>query len=852
MKIKRIISILLFVCLLVTTPNVTASAANETSMFYIDSINGTRWQDYLCVYMDRDNTGQNQWGQNIIVNSNGIVTEKIPAGDARGKNLTIPKGGMVVSGTGDVAKQMYDSAKIGGKCLFDEYSMRVYFSEGEINPFYTESITITGYNKVRYEDTVIIYNKSGQTTGTNVWGYEVCVDANGYVISAGGNNNVIPTNGYVISVINSADQNFLKMYFTVGAKCEIKNSSVTVTYGKEQLGKTVESELALVKESLQTAKSQYKLLDYKAIENKLKNIKTTNITTLEERNSIIKQVQELYPMLVEPRTVETRSVWYEPTERSASAVKSTVAAMKKAGINELVLCVNSSNGTLVPVDTNKLPFKKDSITQSVDILQTYIKECRANGISIVFWVPVFSSSSVNAKTEWLDVTNTGVIGRENFLSPANSEFRQVFMDYIRFILNKYDIDGLQLDYIRYAQFYNGVDSGYDAASIKLFKEKTGNDESVVKAIGQQLNKHPKWQTWCNYKTELVNSWVSEIYSIVNSLNPEIYLSAAVAASNSVGNYCQDPSAWVKGGYIDGIYVMSYSEEINETTTKPFLNARGDSSYLVMGCGAYLSISNQSIIEQTDNSSVLGADGTAYFEWGAVRDHGYTEIFKNSLFKNDAIPITGDVNTVVNRLVATAKERILLYCESASAAKAKELKGILSSLPDKGVSKSTLNTIISKLNSSLDNSVEKYLTADLSDAVRVLNMAKSTNTNSNGNTNQNPSGGNNASGNNNAAGNGNAESNSENTVTGTEDSEGTEVIETTEGMESTETMDGTEILEETTEADTNIGSNSDEPSEQQNDGKEASNFPIAPVVIGSLLLLSVIAIVILKRKNLIIF
>ena len=166
MKLKKFISTLLFVCLLVATPNITTAAANETSMFYIDSINGTRWQDYLCVYQDREHTGQNQWGQNIIVNSNGIVTEKIPAGDSRGRNLAIPKGGMIVSGTGDVAKQMYDSAKIGGKCLFDEYSMRVYFSEGEINPFYTKSLTITGYNSVRYENTVIIYNHSGKTT----WG----------------------------------------------------------------------------------------------------------------------------------------------------------------------------------------------------------------------------------------------------------------------------------------------------------------------------------------------------------------------------------------------------------------------------------------------------------------------------------------------------------------------------------------------------------------------------------------------------------------------------------------------------------------------------------------------------------
>lgn len=841
MKIKRIISALLFVCLLVTTPNVTVSAANETSMFHIDSINGTRWQDYLCVYQDREHTGQNQWGYNVIVNSDGIVTEKIPAGDSRGTNLSIPKGGLVVSGTGDVSKKMYDSAKVGGRCLFDEYSMRVYFSEGEINPFYAESITITGYNSVRYENTVIIYNKSGKTTGTNVWGYEVCVDSNGYIISCGGNNNIVPTNGYVISAINTEDQNLLKMYFTVGAKCEIKNSSVTVTYSKDQLAKTVESELSLIQDELKTAKSQYKLIDYTTIENKLKNIKTNNINTLEERNAIIKQIQELYPMLVESRTVETRSVWYEPTEKTASAIKNTVAAMKKAGINELVLCVNSSSGTLVPVDTNKLPFKKDSIIQSVDILQTYINECRANGISIVFWVPVFSGSFVDADSSWLDVTNTGTKGRENFLSPANSEYREVYMDYIRFIINKYDIDGLQLDYIRYAQFYNNVDSGYDEASIKLFKEKTGNDASVVQEIGKQLTKHPKWSVWCNYKTELVNSWVSEIYSIVKNQHPEIYVSAAVAASNSVSNYCQDPAAWVKGGYIDGIYVMSYAEEINETTTNPFLTVRGDKSFLVMGCGAYLSISNQSLIEQTDNSSVLGADGTAYFEWSAVVNHGYAEILESSLFKNDAIPLTGDVNTVVNRLVATAKERVLLYCESASTAKANELKNILSTLPDKGADKSTLNKVISKLSSALDNDVEKYLTADLYSAVRAINMAKAPNTNSNGNANQNPSGDNNASN------------------SGTVDSSGGNTETGTEGIESVE---NTELAEEDTESDptdenepnTNTGSDSKQPSEEQNDGKEKSGFPIVPVVIGTLLVLAVIAIVlmVLKRKNIIIF
>lgn len=724
MKFKKLISAFLLSCLLITMPNITAFADNETSVYHINSINGTRWQDYLCVYQNREHTGQNQWGYDILVNSEGIIIEKIDSGDVRGENLPIPEGGFVVSGTGAIAKEMFHSVEVGQNCFFDDYGMQVYFSSNEINPFYTKSISITGFNSGRLENTVIVYNLSGNKTGTNVWGYEVCVDSEGYIISSGGNNNVVPEKGYVISAINAEDKALLEMYFTVGAKCELSDTSVTVTYGKEQLSKTVENEIALVQEKIEIAKSQYKLLDYNKIETELNNIKTDNIRTLKERNAVIKEIQVIYPMLVEKRSVETRSVWYEPTEKTADDVKKSVAAMKKAGINELVLCVNAQSGTLVPVDTNKLPFQKDPVTQEVDILQTYVDECKANNISIVFWTPVFSGAYVDADPEWMDITNTGQKGRENFLSPANEDFRKVYMDYIRFIIDTYDIDGLQLDYIRYAQFYNNVDSGYDAATIKLFEEQTGYDETIVHEIKTLLNQHSKWGAWRDFKIELVNSWVSEIYEIVNENHPEIYVSAAVAGSNNKA-YCQDPSAWIKGGYIDGIYVMSYSEEINETSAKPFLSARGNDTYLVMGCGAYLSISNLSLIEQTDNSNILGTEGTAYFEWSAVEDHGYTEILENSLFTNDAIPFTADVNMVVNRLVATTKERISMYCNSTTSDKATELKDIISSLPDTGADKDTLTAVLSKLEAALDDDVEKYLLNDIRATIRAINVSNKT-------------------------------------------------------------------------------------------------------------------------------
>lgn len=725
MKTKRFFSLAFAVVLILSscacTINAFAEDLSETVVYHVDSINGTRWADYLCVYRGLEHTGQNEWGENVVVNAEGIVIEKIPGADIRGKDLAIPKGGMVVSGTGDIGKSMYLSAEIGDRCLFDEYAMRVYFSKGEINPFYTTSLRVTGYNDVRWSNTVIIYDKSGERTGTNPYGYEVCVDADGYIVSAGGNDNLVPEGGYVISATEAEDTYTLKMFFTVGAICALESNRVIVHYSERELARTAENELSLLKAKLETAKAQYKLIDYDAIEAAIDSISIGEIDSLEERNAAIALIREIEPMLVESRSVDTRSVWYTPTETKEKDIKATVAEMKAAGINELVLAANTEKGTIIPIDTDLIPFKRDPAARRIDILQAYIDACRENGISIVVLVPVMGGSFGENNSEWFDVTNTGEEREEIFFSPANKDYRKAFFDYVSFILTNYDVDGLQLDYIRYPQFYNNIDAGYDDATIKLFEEKTGFGESTVREIATQLTKHPQWQIWWNFKTELINDWVLGLYELAAELRPDVYVTAAVAASNSVGTYCQDPAAWIKGGYIDGIYVMSYTEEINEASVVPHLNMLTDKSFLVMGCGAYLSISDRSLIEQTDNSIVLGANGTGYFEWGTVKSHGYTEIFASSLFKTQAIPFTGEVNEVVNRLVATAKARIDLYCDSIDDAQA--LESIIASLSDENANANDIEAAIGELEDLLSDNDAKILTADLYSALRAMNMKK---------------------------------------------------------------------------------------------------------------------------------
>ena len=720
MLIKRITAAVVTALMLLSCfALVVSGEESETVMYHVDSLNGTRWADLICVYKDVLTTNQNEWGENIVVDSNGIVTRKISGGDKAGENLAVPEGGYVVSGTGDIGKAMYASVEIGDKCFFDEYAMRVYFSKGDIDLFYTKTIRVTGYNDTRWANTVIIYDKSGEKTGTNPYGYEVCVDKDGYIVSAGGNDNVVPDGGYVVSAIEPTDISVMKLYFTVGAKCVLEKTDVTAVYSEKELGKTVEMELLALKADFEEAKSQYRIIDYPAAKAAIDAVTVGDISSLDERNAVISQIREAEKLLIEDRNVETRSVWYTATETSSESIKKTVAAMKEAGVNELVLASNSARGTIIPIDTDEIPFKRDPAARRIDILQEYIDECHANGINLVVLVAVMGNNLAEKHTEWYDVTNTGEKREEIFYSPANGEYRKAMMDYIRYILTNYDVDGLQLDYIRYPELYNGVDGGYDDATIALFKEKTGLDESVVKAIGKQLEKHPKWNVWHSFKVELVNSWVKEIYGIASELRPDVYVTAAVAANNGVRTYCQDPAAWIKDGYIDGIYVMSYTEGVNLASVGRFTEIGSDKSFLVMGCGAYLSITNESLIEQTVDSRKYGSDGTAYFEWGAVEDHGYPKIMKGILFKEDAIPFTSNTDEVVDRLVKKAKERISIYCQDTDEETAKRLNEAVSTLSsDKASIKQAIETV-----ASLTGEKSKYLVTDLEAAIRAINMKK---------------------------------------------------------------------------------------------------------------------------------
>lgn len=709
---------------------VSGEGTAETTILPVNAVNGTRWSDTLIVYRNKPTTEQNQYGWNIVVDADGKVIEKIPAGDEKGKNLAIPAGGMVVSGCDDPGKAAYDAAEIGSNVYYDAYSFRVLISQGEINPFYTFTLKANARNAVRYSGTLVIYDREGTETETNGYGYEVCVDANGQIISVGGNNSLVPEGGYVLSAIERADIDTLKTYFILGAACERDGMQITVRYEAPMLMTTVEAELVNIRSELEEAAEQLRLVEYDEVRKQLAQAEqdasdrsaSGGLVSFAERDAILAELTPIRLMLTEREPVQVRSTWYTPTQWKEEDVKAVVHRMAETGLNQVRLGLPNGYHTYVPMpeeldDGNggsiAFPFRVDARSKSIDLLAAYVAACKEEGIELVVSIPVFYNSDARYQKEWMTSTNTPVGEPESFFSPANDEYLAYFRAYLRYIIQHYDIDGVEFDYIRYPYFNGSVDYGYDDATKAKFEEKTGLPAATVEEIGKQLQKHPQWNTWVEFKMGLITDYLRELRGMIGELRPDLYVTAAVANDTAHTAYFQDSHTWMAEALVDGIYPMAYSEGIMQPSTESFSAFLTDRTHLVMGCGAYQSYTMDEVLLQAKQASLYGADGIAYFEWSAYDAHGYADFLRETIYENDAISFTTNESESIRLLVEQAKKRFALYGTDGTSADTLFTKY--------GTGELSLSDLVKGLKAEIP--ANQFLYRDLERALRIEAMSR---------------------------------------------------------------------------------------------------------------------------------
>lgn len=639
MKSLKRMSVFAIVLALVTVllaPCVTAGAKAE--QFTLTGINTDRGEGALIVYNSDfgETTNTNQWGAEAIVDSSNKCVSVSTSGNSR-----IPEGGFVVSGhdanEGDAKNATFvkNSIKVGTYVYYNKKAMTLTLSDTPITPSheYTVSKKIDGTDVYRNVDMLVIYNTSGARTLTNDWGVEAVV-TDGVVTSVGGNNNLVPngTNSFVVSGHGTA-YDWINLNVLVGMTAEIKDGNIVFGYTAKAALLSLQEGFSELKKEYDAALDQCLLIDRTsakaAVDLASAALNTANAKFDAGSDDFWASFEECERLLaegaltvIESQKVEYRGVWLRPVQTNQKAVDDYVQKLYDSGINLICIETLYNNCMIMPTPSGSL-FEQNPSWKGFDMLQAFIDSCHKRGMELHIWMPVYyvghedtencQMSVGYKKPEWLSITDRGnTMGANNpnkfyMLDPSNPEVKQCLLDTYRWILQKYDIDGFELDYIRYWE-RGEEDYGYNRALVDAFEKEYG-------VTPEYDTKASYWQDWCDFRGKYVTDMVHATRELIDEVRPGTLLSLDVGGYPSIAKryLYQDYLSWLDEGIVDLLHPMCYGEDYDDVFID--LAEKCDTrTMLCVGLGTFdNAIPTDCIKGQAILINKVGGNGSCFFE-----------------------------------------------------------------------------------------------------------------------------------------------------------------------------------------------------------------------------------------------
>jgi uncharacterized lipoprotein YddW (UPF0748 family) len=345
---------------------------------------------------------------------------------------------------------------------------------------------------------------------------------------------------------------------------------------------------------------------------------------------------------------EIRAIWLDRgtlvQARSPEGLAQIFDRMAAAGVNTVfVETVNAG----FPIYPSSVAPQRNPLVAGWDPLKAAVDLGHARGMAVHAWIWTFAAGNqvhnrlVNLPLDypgpllaqhpdWAGYDNLGNVippgQTKPFLDPANQEVRSYLMRLISEIITTYEVDGLQLDYIRYP-FQDpgaGRSYGYGTAARWRFRAMTGIDPLQL-ATGPSANAteaerrfhRQMWDRWTDFRIQQVTSFVQEVSIMARRQRPDLVLSAAVFARPELERrhkIQQDWGTWASQGYVDWIVLMSYAEDTNRFAqlVEPWLVNHTFGRALVIPGIRLLNLPQPAALDQILASRDLPAPGYALF------------------------------------------------------------------------------------------------------------------------------------------------------------------------------------------------------------------------------------------------
>jgi uncharacterized lipoprotein YddW (UPF0748 family) len=360
---------------------------------------------------------------------------------------------------------------------------------------------------------------------------------------------------------------------------------------------------------------------------------------------------------------EVRALWVvRTTLTSPAAIATMVTAAQSGGFNTLLVQVRGRGDAYFQHGIEPRPTSL-AAQPAFDPLATTIARAHEAGLKVHAWIdvnlvagaadlPAAREHVVYRHPEWLmvpralaeelatvDPHSPGYLGRLSryarsqsaeveglYLSPVSADSVAYTSSVVRDIAQRYAIDGVHLDYIRYptsdfdysrdtlAAFRGSLVADLGLADRRRYDARVTAGEPLVYTLAFP-------ERWRTFRAARLTALLTAVRSNIKAVRPAALVSVAVVPDphEAATRRLQDWRAWLDSGLVDVICPMAY-------TTDPAVFAAqiatakqvAGSHPLWAGIGAYR-LSSDQIVENAQTARRLGVGGIILFSYDSLTD-----------------------------------------------------------------------------------------------------------------------------------------------------------------------------------------------------------------------------------------
>jgi uncharacterized lipoprotein YddW (UPF0748 family) len=406
--------------------------------------------------------------------------------------------------------------------------------------------------------------------------------------------------------------------------------------------RAVERSLNNLDERLTAAESNFRIIADRKIENKMKELaqlyqdqqlayQAGNDPKVESlAGEIIKKSNQISLQTTESKPIQMRAFWLD---------SGTLARTDgRKGVEKLLDSAAAANFNLIFPETfykgislipdNEL-FTQDPRFKSwqEDPLQVLIEEASKRNMEVHPWVWVFNENTAGSPgrilTEYPEWANKNIKGEvvsyhnSTWLSPARDDVRDYLQQRYIYLVENYELDGINLDYIRFPEEYRGS-FGYDQLSVQKFKEKYELDPFQIKSGSSEFS------LWNQYRENLVTEMVRETTEKLRRIDPGLLISADVIPGRDEARYraLQNWSYWLREGYLDFVLPMTYTENLFSELSSWIEEDRAQISDPLYAGVSVFKLTSDQMINQIEEINQINPNGLSLFAAAHLTESDY--------------------------------------------------------------------------------------------------------------------------------------------------------------------------------------------------------------------------------------